>query len=182
MGRNDSVRLEGALALPAPEHLFPTDPFYGSATEPAYRVGYYLANTFRSELGFNNQPIDSMRDLLERRLRIPIIQAELGVRIAGATVASSDRRAIVVNLSGRNQNVFARRSTLWHMSCVTSCLTRENGCARFASMSMKSLIGGPIECRITWNNGPMPSPWNSWHHRQSHVASMFSTQTKVSRD
>lgn len=111
------VRLEAKLNLPHAERSFDHEPFYGSAASPAYRVGYELADRFRDQLGFADNPIDSMRDLLERRLRIPVIQAELGDRIAGATVASGNGRAIVVNLSGRNRNVFARRSTLAHELC-----------------------------------------------------------------
>lgn len=111
------MRLEAALALPQPERTFENEPFYGSAAHPAYRVGYELADSFRVALGLDEAPVVSMRDLLERRLRIAVIQAELGDRIAGATIASGDRRAIVVNLSGRNRNVFARRSTLAHELC-----------------------------------------------------------------
>lgn len=111
------VRLEASLGLPPPERTFETDPFYGSPRSPAYRVGYELADNFRVALGYGDEPIESMRDLLERRLRIPVIQAELGDRIAGATIASGARRAIVVNLSGRNRNVFARRSTVAHELC-----------------------------------------------------------------
>jgi Zn-dependent peptidase ImmA (M78 family) len=46
-----------------------------------------------------------------------VIQADLGNRIAGATVESAGHRAIVVNLVGRNQNPFVRRSTLAHELC-----------------------------------------------------------------
>ncbi len=111
------MRLEAALDLPPPEKSFDTDPSYGSSSSPAYRVGYLLADRVRGALGLADQPIESMRDLLERTLRIPVIQADLGNRIAGATIASGARRAIVVNLSGRNRNVFARRSTLAHELC-----------------------------------------------------------------
>lgn len=111
------VRLEAALVLPQAERTFQTEPYYGSRTHPAYRVGYALADTFRAAFDFHDQPIRSMRELLERRLCIPVVQAELGNSIAGATIAAGDRRAIVVNLSGRNRNVFARRSTLAHELC-----------------------------------------------------------------
>jgi Zn-dependent peptidase ImmA (M78 family)/transcriptional regulator with XRE-family HTH domain len=107
-------RMESLLGLPGPEVTFEHDPHYGSAIIPAYRVGYELADRFRNVLGFDGMPIDSMRDLLERRLRVPVIQAELGDRIAGATIAAGEKRTIVVNLSGRNRNVYARRMTLAH--------------------------------------------------------------------
>jgi Zn-dependent peptidase ImmA (M78 family) len=111
------LRLEAELALPAPKHRFEVDAFYGSSQHPAYRVGYDLADSFREALKLGTEPIKSMRDLLENDLRIPLIQADLGTRIAGATVESAGRRAIVVNLFGRNQNPFVRRSTLAHELC-----------------------------------------------------------------
>ena len=111
------LRLEAELSLPAPAHRFLEDAFYGSSTLPAYKVGHDLANSFRKALGLGEEPIRSMRALLENELRIPVIQADLGKRIAGATVESSGRRAIVVNLFGRNQSPFARRSTLAHELC-----------------------------------------------------------------
>jgi Zn-dependent peptidase ImmA (M78 family)/transcriptional regulator with XRE-family HTH domain len=111
------VRLEVELGLPASSHAFEQESFYGSSQYPAYKVGYELADVFRDQLGLGEEPIPSMRDLLERELRIPVVQADLGKRIAGATVESLGRRAIVVNLSGRNQNAFVRRSTLAHELC-----------------------------------------------------------------
>ncbi|MEO5728671.1 MAG: ImmA/IrrE family metallo-endopeptidase, partial [Byssovorax sp.] len=111
------VRLEAALVVPQAERTFQNEPYYGSRTHPAYRVGYTLADDFRAAFDLHDQPIASMRDLLERKLCIPVVQAELGNSIAGATIAAGDRRAIVVNLSGRNRNVFARRSTLAHELC-----------------------------------------------------------------
>jgi len=109
------MRMESELKLAGAEVEFSYDPFYGSATTPAYRVGYDIANRFRREMGLQeDEPIESVRDLVERRLRIPVIQAELGQQVAGATVAAGNRRAIVINLSGRNRNVFVRRSTLAH--------------------------------------------------------------------
>ena len=111
------LRLEAELSLPAPKHRFQEDAFYGSSKHPAYKAGYDLANSFRAALGLGEAPIRSMRALLENELRIPVIQADLGKRIAGATVESAGRRAIVVNLFGRNQNPFARRATLAHELC-----------------------------------------------------------------
>ncbi|MFS8067828.1 MAG: ImmA/IrrE family metallo-endopeptidase [Byssovorax sp.] len=111
------LRLETELALPASRYRFQVDAFYGSSRHPAFKVGYELADSFRAELGLGEEPISSMRDLLERELHIPVIQADLGKRIAGATVESAGRRAIVVNLFGGNQNPFVRRSTLAHELC-----------------------------------------------------------------
>jgi Zn-dependent peptidase ImmA (M78 family) len=110
------VRLEAALA-PSPGVRFAVEPFYGNARQPAYRIGYALADQLRETLGLGVRPIESMRDLLERELQIPVIQADLGNWIAGATIETEGRRAIVVNLTGRNQNAFMRRSTLAHELC-----------------------------------------------------------------
>lgn len=111
------IRLEATLRIPPPAQSFEESPFYGSSRHPAYDVGHELANMFRAQLGLDESPIQSMRDLLERDLRIPVIQTDLGNRIAGATVDSDGRRAIVVNLSGRNQHTFVRRATVAHEMC-----------------------------------------------------------------
>jgi Zn-dependent peptidase ImmA (M78 family) len=111
------IRLEAALQLAPSRHVFEPEPSYGGPGHPAYKVGYDLADAFRAKLDLGDGPIASMRDTVERELRIPVVQAALGARIAGATIESGGRRAIVVNLSGRNQNVFVRRCTLSHELC-----------------------------------------------------------------
>ena len=55
-----------------------------------------------------------MRDLVEHRLGIPIIQVPLQKAIAGATVSSHGRRGIVLNTAGANSNVWIRRATMAH--------------------------------------------------------------------
>ena len=65
-------------------------------------------------MGIGLQPIDSMRDLVEGRLGIPIIQVGLPKAIAGATIASNGQRGIVLNVEGANSNVWIRRATLAH--------------------------------------------------------------------
>ena len=81
---------------------------------PAWRAGYYLAERARKLLGMGREPIDSMRDLVERRLGIPVIQVELPKTIAGATISSHGRRGIVLNIKGANSQVWIRRATLAH--------------------------------------------------------------------
>ena len=81
---------------------------------PAYTAGYELADRFRRDLGLGRLPIPSMRQLAEVRLGIPVIQAQLDERIAGATVESSGRRAIVLNIDGLNGDALVRRSTMAH--------------------------------------------------------------------
>lgn len=81
---------------------------------PAWRAGYGLAAWARSQLGLGQRPIESMRDLVEGRLGLPVIQVRLPLAIAGATVSAHDRRGIVINTAGPNTNVWVRRATLAH--------------------------------------------------------------------
>lgn len=111
------IRLEAALGLPGETNTFEKEPMYARGGRPAYVMGYELADLCRTKLGLRDDPIPSMRNLLERDLHIPVIQTELGQRIAGATIECGGRRAIVVNLSGRNRSAFVRRSTVAHELC-----------------------------------------------------------------
>ena len=81
---------------------------------PAFRAGYELAELARDRLGIGLEPIESMRDLVESRLGIPIVQVELPAPIAGATISSHGQRGIVLNVQGANSNVWIRRATLAH--------------------------------------------------------------------
>ena len=90
---------------------FQASPSYGP---PAWRAGYALAAKAREQLGIGLEPIESMRELVEGRLGIPIIQVELAQEIAGATISSHGQRGIVLNVVGRNSNVWIRRATLAH--------------------------------------------------------------------
>ncbi|MCY4112646.1 MAG: XRE family transcriptional regulator [Chloroflexi bacterium] len=90
---------------------FEASPNYGP---PAWRAGYALAGQARDRLGIGLEPIESMRDLVEGRLGIPIIQVPLPPEIAGATISSQGQRGIVLNVDGRNENVWIRRTTLAH--------------------------------------------------------------------
>ncbi len=93
---------------------------YGSQQNPAWRVGYYLAEKTRAQLELENcEPIPSMRDLVEKDLGIPVVQAQLQPSIAGATITTkgvdgSDVRGFVLNTLGENTNVWVRRATLAH--------------------------------------------------------------------
>ena len=117
------VRVQSELQ----ESLFGEPPYarfephedYGSQYNPAYRIGYDLADQTRDKLELGDRPIESMRDLAEDTLGIPVIQVSLQEEISGATVAATDsrgieRRGIVLNIEGPNQNVWARRITLAH--------------------------------------------------------------------
>ena len=101
------------------EQFEPTD-YYGTAPlSPAYKVGYELAERARIDLDISDRPIVSMRQLVETKLGIPVIQAKLPQNIAGATLAVNDpeygeARGIVLNTDGPNSNVWVRRATLAH--------------------------------------------------------------------
>ncbi len=111
-------RLQRWLGIEGVSRQFePTDD-YGRESFPAYRVGYQLAEHARDRLELGDRPIDSMRDLVETRLGIPVVQARLPESIAGATIAVNDAgdeaRGIVLNTVGANENVWVRRATLAH--------------------------------------------------------------------
>ena len=68
---------------------FQPDDYYGSSVNPAWRLGYRLAGEARERLELGNDPIPSMRDLVEKDLGIPVMQARLPLTIAGATITTS---------------------------------------------------------------------------------------------
>ena len=82
---------------------------------PTYLAGYRLAEQARSIIGLGrDDPILNIRRLIEDVLTIPLIEAPLGQKFAGATIANADFRGIVVNTEGANENVWVRRMTLAH--------------------------------------------------------------------
>ena len=98
---------------------FEPDHHYGSPVNPAWRLGYQLAGQARERLGLGNVPVPSMRNLVEKVLGIPVVQAQLPLAIAGATITTSghnerDVRGVVLNTLGENANVWVRRATLAH--------------------------------------------------------------------
>ncbi|MEZ4435035.1 MAG: ImmA/IrrE family metallo-endopeptidase [bacterium] len=97
---------------------FEVDTFYGDRHCPAWEHGYTLARQARQVLGIAPAaPITHLRRLIESDLGIPLIQSELPQKVAGATVANGTDRGIVINIRGRNQNVWIRRATLAHELC-----------------------------------------------------------------
>lgn len=88
----------------------------GGYSWPAWKRGFQLAARTRQALGIEaHAPIESMRDLVENTLNIPVVQASFNARFAGATVATGDEdRGVVLNIEGRNKNVWVRRNTLAH--------------------------------------------------------------------
>lgn len=98
---------------------FEPNHYYGSPVNPAWRLGYQLAGEARERFELGNGPIPSMRDLVEKNLGIPVVQARLPLAIAGATITASghdgrDVRGVVLNTLGENANVWVRRATLAH--------------------------------------------------------------------
>lgn len=88
---------------------------YGSSLVRDYRIGYRLASKARELLDIPaGAPIESLKDLIEIRLHIPVIQLELHSDFAGAAVSSDSRRGIAVNLAGGNSNPLVRRMTMAH--------------------------------------------------------------------
>ena len=92
---------------------------YGSPVNPAWRLGYRLAREARERLELGHGPIPSMRDLVEKDLGIPVVQAQLPLAIAGATITTkghgeADVRGVILNTLGENANIWVRRATLAH--------------------------------------------------------------------
>jgi Zn-dependent peptidase ImmA (M78 family) len=109
------ARLEAELRLRSSyRERFQVSSNYGTPGYPAYRHGYYLAQDARDKLGLAQRPIDSLRELSEEILGVPIIQTHLGGRIAGVTVDTGTTRAIVLALDGENRTALTRRSTIAH--------------------------------------------------------------------
>lgn len=82
---------------------------------PSYETGYVLAEKTRALLSLrHDEPIKSVRELIEYKLNIPLIQDKLNQRFAGATISNGNNRGIVINEVGLNKNVWVRRMTLCH--------------------------------------------------------------------
>lgn len=113
------IRLQEWLGIETERHLFATSGFYGSYQRQTWKVGYDLADEARTKLDLGKAPVSSMRELVEHRLGIPVVQVDLGQKIAGATIVThNDRneevRGILLNAAGKNENVWIRRTTLAH--------------------------------------------------------------------
>ena len=95
-----------SVALPAKDSNFGLAPF---------KLGYSLAERTRSILSLSSEePIESLRILIEEVLELPLVQQAMDARFAGATIANGRDRGIVVNEKGMNTNVWVRRITLCH--------------------------------------------------------------------
>ena len=95
---------------------------YGSYQNPVWRVGRNLADDARRILELDDAPIQSMREIVEVRLGIPLIQARLPKAIAGATIMTTDdsgdaARGIILNADGANRDARTLRLTLARELC-----------------------------------------------------------------
>jgi hypothetical protein len=160
------LELEEQLALRPTPHGLTHNPSYGDAHFPAYEWGYQLARQAREALNLGDEPIRSLRDLTEKQLGFPLIQSGLGTYVAGATLELRDRRAIVVNIDGKNRHAYVRRATvaheLGHLSSIR--LRRSTRCASTSTTSSSSVR--TID-RIALSNEPMRSRSSSWLPRTS---------------
>jgi Zn-dependent peptidase ImmA (M78 family) len=109
------TRLENEFGFSARLHGLKPNPSFGSPGFPAFQWGYHLAQQTREVLDLSpDEPVDSMRTLVEETFGIPMVQCNLAESVAGATLEVDGRRAIVVNLSGWNRYAWVRRVTLAH--------------------------------------------------------------------
>ena len=111
------TELQESLKLSEQVSSFVSSDDYGNSITPGWKVGYELAHETRNQLGLGEEPIGSMRDLVETKLGIPIVQAELAEAIAGVTISIAGgrpSRGIVLNTKGHNENPLVRRATMAH--------------------------------------------------------------------
>ena len=112
-------QLQESLGLLGDAGAFSPVDNYGTPATPAWKIGYQLARGTREKLRMGVNPVPSMREFVEYRMGIPVVQAELPQSIAGAIIAVPDsdaesRRGIVLNTTGNNRNPLVRRATLAH--------------------------------------------------------------------
>lgn len=108
-------RLAAQLGFRINRHGLTQNPSFGTPDFPAYRWGYHLASESRKAFGIpENDPLPSIRSLIEDQIGVALIHCELGESLAGATIETGEHRAIVINLSGANRSVFVRRITMAH--------------------------------------------------------------------
>ena len=94
---------------------FEPDSRYGDKQYPAWQYGYDLARATRKLIGINQkEPIESLRTIVETKLKIPLTHLSLPPQFAGATISAGPARGIAVNVNGSNQNVWVRRATIAH--------------------------------------------------------------------
>lgn len=107
LGRQDDTVVRALGIEPSNE--------YGGGLTKAYTEGYRLARKARKLLDIPaDAPISSIKELIEVKLRIPVIQLEIHSELAGATIVAGAYRGIAINLKGQNSSPLARRMTMAH--------------------------------------------------------------------
>ncbi|MGY5978740.1 MULTISPECIES: XRE family transcriptional regulator [Stenotrophomonas] len=93
-----------SLPYPDPDYSYPT-----------YKQGYRLARKTRQLLDLDDEePVESVRKVIEDQFGLPLVQESMTRKLAGATLANGAIRGIMVNEAGSNTNVWVRRMTLCH--------------------------------------------------------------------
>ena len=106
-------RLERWLGMEPTPRTFLPRPVYLDRLS-ALRAGLRLADETRRDSAGGRSLTSSLRAICEDLLGIPVVQADLPKRIAGATISSAGVRILVVNTQGSNDNAWVRRSTYAH--------------------------------------------------------------------
>jgi Zn-dependent peptidase ImmA (M78 family) len=106
--------LQSLLGAEMPEAV-PLPKYDDRYLYPVYDIGYQLARRTRAILKLDDEEsISSVREIVERRFGIPLVQEKINRLFAGATIANGTSRGIVLNEEGSNRNVWVRRMTLCH--------------------------------------------------------------------
>lgn len=112
------VRLETWLGIRPRRPRIEPRQVYRDPSYKVYEQGYSLAQETRRILGFGSGALPkTMREICEDVLGIPVVQAELPIGIAGATISGRETRTLVINVNGKNRNAWIRRSTYAHELC-----------------------------------------------------------------
>lgn len=87
----------------------------GEENYSATEHGQYLARATRQRLGLGDgDTINSLSDLCENKLGIPVIHIPLPKTLAGLTIINSSAAGIVINSQGANDNIWVKRFTIAH--------------------------------------------------------------------
>ena len=112
----DAHNLERALGLPEPVQISIAPP---DQTRPDWEQGRECARCVREQLGLGDEPILSMCELLEQRLRWSLFFVtpdDLSAAVDGAST-SDPKPAILINLVGGRETWWRTRMSLAHEMC-----------------------------------------------------------------
>lgn len=112
----DTEELERALGLPEPEQISIDPP---DQTKPDWEQGRECARRVRDQLGLGDEPILSMHELVEQRLRWSLFFVtpdDLSAAVDGAST-SAPKPAILINLVGGRETWWRTRMSVAHEMC-----------------------------------------------------------------